>query len=107
MKISYDSNTTDEFITPCVLDNAEPIKKHDSVIFFNFRPDRAREITRALCDPAFNGFKRKNGFFPLNFVCMTSYDAKMPNVKVAFLPQSLDNTLGEYISKKQFDPNLE
>jgi 2,3-bisphosphoglycerate-independent phosphoglycerate mutase len=87
------------FITPCVLDNAEPIKKHDSVIFFNFRPDRAREITRALCDPAFNGFKRKNGFFPLNFVCMTSYDAKMPNVKVAFLPQSLDNTLGEYIHK--------
>lgn len=99
MKISYDNNITDEFIIPCVLDNTNPIKKNDSVIFFNFRPDRAREITRALCDPDFDGFERKNGYFPLNFVCMTTYDAKMPNVEVAFSPQSLENTLGEYISK--------
>ena len=68
------------------------------VIFFNFRPDRAREITRTLVDPDFSGFERRNGLFPLYYVCMTQYDATMPNVHVAFKPQSLKNTLGEYIS---------
>ena len=79
---------------------AEPSSADDSVIFFNFRPDRAREITRTLVDPDFTGFERKKGFFPLTYVCMTQYDATMPNVDVAFKPESLTNTFGEYISNK-------
>ena len=55
-------------------------RQNDSVIFFNFRPDRAREITRTFVDPDFDGFERKKGFFPLHYVCMTQYDATMPNV---------------------------
>ncbi|MCH5304331.1 MAG: 2,3-bisphosphoglycerate-independent phosphoglycerate mutase [Ruminococcus sp.] len=97
---SYDNEVTDEFVVPIVIKGGDTIKENDSVIFFNFRPDRAREITRTLVDPDFDGFERENGFFPLTFVCMTQYDATMPNVDVAFKPQSLDNTLGEYISKK-------
>lgn len=96
---SYADNITDEFILPIVVEGTEPIKANDSVIFFNFRPDRAREITRTFVDESFDGFERKNGFFPLTFVCMTQYDATMPNVEVAFKPQSLTNTLGEYLSK--------
>ncbi|MDD7293612.1 MAG: 2,3-bisphosphoglycerate-independent phosphoglycerate mutase, partial [Clostridiaceae bacterium] len=74
------------------------IKANDSVVFFNFRPDRAREITRTFVDEAFTGFERKNGFFPLYYVCMTQYDATMPNVHVAFKPESLTNTFGEYLA---------
>ena len=81
-------------------DGAESIGEGDSVIFFNFRPDRAREITRTLVDPDFTGFERKKGFFPLTYVCMTQYDATMPNVEVAYKPESLVNTFGEYISNK-------
>lgn len=99
MQNSYDADVTDEFVVPTVIDGAQPIKANDSVIFFNFRPDRAREITRTLVDPDFTGFERKNGFFPLTYVCMTPYDATMPNVDVAFKKESLDNTLGEYISR--------
>ena len=97
---SYAADVTDEFIVPVVCDKNGVIKANDSVICFNFRPDRAREITRTLVDEAFDGFERKNGFFPLTYVCMTQYDATMPNVQVAFHPQSLHNTLGEYISKQ-------
>ena len=95
---SYDEGVTDEFVVPIVINGGGTIKENDSVIFFNFRPDRAREITRTLVDPDFDGFERDKGFFPLNYVCMTQYDATMPNVEVAFKPQSLKNTLGEYIS---------
>ena len=100
MEKSYAADVTDEFVVPVVCDKEGQIHANDSVIFFNFRPDRAREITRTLVDPDFNGFVRKNGFFPLYFVCMTRYDAKMPNVQVAFKPQSLANTFGQYISDK-------
>jgi len=96
---SYDAGVTDEFVMPIVCDQNAGINPGDSVVFFNFRPDRAREITATLVKPDFDGFGRKRGFFPINFVCMTQYDAKMPNVSVAFKPQSLDNTLGEYLSK--------
>ena len=99
MQNSYDNGVTDEFVMPTVIDGAQPIQPNDSVIFFNFRPDRAREITRTLVDPDFTGFERRNGFFPLTYICMTPYDATMPNVDVAFKKESLDNTLGEYISK--------
>ena len=100
VKNSYKEDVTDEFVVPSVVKGGATIQPNDSVIFFNFRPDRAREITRTLVDPDFNGFERKNGFFPVNFVCMTQYDATMPNVDVAFKPQVLANTLGEYISDK-------
>lgn len=96
---SYDENVTDEFVVPTVCEGAEPIASGDSVIFYNFRPDRAREITRTLVDPDFSGFDRRNGFFPLSYVCMTQYDATMPNVDVAYKPESLTNTFGEYLSK--------
>ena len=97
---SYEKDVTDEFVVPCVIDGAQPIQANDSIIFFNFRPDRAREITRTFVDPDFNGFERRGGFFPVTYVCMTQYDATMPNVQVAFKPQVLKNTLGEYLSDK-------
>ncbi len=100
MQASYDAGVTDEFVLPTVCDVSGTIGAGDSVVFFNFRPDRAREITRTFVDPDFAGFERKNGFFPLTYVCMTQYDATMPNVQVAFRPQSLGNTLGEYLSKR-------
>lgn len=100
VKDSYKEDVTDEFVVPSVVKGGATIQPNDSVIFFNFRPDRAREITRTLVDPDFDGFERKKGFFPVNFVCMTQYDATMPNVDVAFKPQVLTNTLGEYISDK-------
>lgn len=95
---SYDNGTTDEFVLPTVCVENATISPEDSVIFYNFRPDRAREITRTFVDPDFSGFERKKGFFPLTYVCFTQYDATMPNVQVAFKPQSLKNTLGEYLA---------
>lgn len=95
---SYENGVTDEFVVPVVCGPEGRISADDSVIFFNFRPDRARELTRAFVDPDFTGFERAKGFFPLTYVCMTQYDATMPNVDVAFHPQSLKNTLGEYLS---------
>jgi 2,3-bisphosphoglycerate-independent phosphoglycerate mutase len=99
MEKSYAGDVTDEFIVPTVCTDNAGVNANDSVIFFNFRPDRAREITRSFVDPAFDGFERKNGFFPLTYVCFTQYDATMPNVEVAFKPQSLDFPLGEIVSK--------
>ncbi|NLJ31364.1 MAG: 2,3-bisphosphoglycerate-independent phosphoglycerate mutase [Clostridiales bacterium] len=96
---SYANGVTDEFVLPVVCKSGAEIKANDSVIFYNFRPDRAREITRTLVDPDFSGFPRRNGFFPLTYVCMTQYDATMPNVLVAFKPETLNNTFGEYISR--------
>lgn len=91
---------TDEFVLPTVVDGTERIKSGDSVIFFNFRPDRAREITRTFVDDDFSGFERKGGRQKVFYVCMTQYDAEMPNVTVAFKPQTLENTLGEVLSKR-------
>ena len=91
-------NITDEFVLPTVIEGTERIKSGDSVIFFNFRPDRAREITRTFVDADFQGFERKGGKLDLFYVCMTQYDASMPNVTVAFKPQSLTNTLGEFVA---------
>ncbi len=91
---------TDEFVLPTVVSGTERIKSGDSVIFFNFRPDRAREITRTLVDDAFTGFERRGGRPDVYYVCMTQYDASMPNVEVAFKPESLNNTLGEYLAAK-------
>ncbi len=102
VKESYNDGVTDEFVVPTVVvKDGKPVgkmQKNDSIIFFNFRPDRAREITRTIVDPAFEGFSRE--YFENFYVCMTQYDASMPNVEVAFKPESLTNTFGEYISQK-------
>jgi 2,3-bisphosphoglycerate-independent phosphoglycerate mutase len=99
---SYRREEFDEFIKPTVITNSsgEPlatISENDSVIFFNFRPDRAREITRTIVDPNFDGFERDN-FFKTYFVCMTPYDDTMPNVEIAFKKEEIRNTFGEIIS---------
>ena len=99
VEASYNSGVNDEFVLPVVCAKNAEIKANDSVIFYNFRPDRAREITRAFVDSEFAGFERKKGFFPLCYVCMTEYDASMPNVKIAFAPEDLTNTFGEYIGE--------
>ncbi len=92
-------NLTDEFILPTVtLENEGRIGAGDSIVFFNFRPDRAREITRTFVDDDFKGFERDR--FPVNYVCMTQYDATMPNVDIAFRPQVLTNTFGEYLANR-------
>ncbi len=100
MEESYANDITDEFIVPTVVNKNGMIKAGDSVVSFNFRPDRARQFTRTLVDPDFNGFERKNGFFPLTYVCMTQYDETMPNVSVAFPPEELKMTFGEYLASK-------
>ena len=104
MQNSYDKGETDEFVLPTVvLENGKPVGKisaNDSVIFFNFRPDRAREITRTLVFDDFDGFPRKNGFFPLYYVCMTQYDKTFGDrVHVAYRPDSLSNTFGAYLAQ--------
>ncbi|QSX08213.1 2,3-bisphosphoglycerate-independent phosphoglycerate mutase [Alkalibacter rhizosphaerae] len=101
---SYEEGVTDEFMEPTVvLENEAPvgmIRPGDSVIFFNFRPDRARQMTRALTEPEFDGFERKTGFLGLHYVTMTMYDTTMTNLKVAYAPQTVTNTLGSYLSDK-------
>ncbi|MDR0671230.1 MAG: 2,3-bisphosphoglycerate-independent phosphoglycerate mutase [Oscillospiraceae bacterium] len=96
---SYEKGVTDEFMEPVICLQGAELAPNDAVIFTNFRPDRAREITRALVDPDFSGFVRRS-FFSLFYVCTTQYDAKMPNVRVAFGPETLANTFGAYISQK-------
>ena len=99
---SYEKGVTDEFVIPaCVVKDGKPvglIEKEDSIIFFNFRPDRARQITRTMSEKQFDGFERKSGFIDPSYVCFTRYDDSFTNVRIAFKPQVLTNTLGEYIS---------
>ena len=94
---SYASGVTDEFVVPTVIDQGGTIRANDSIIFFNFRPDRAREITRAFCDPAFDGFERK-ALLPLYYACFTEYDINIIGKHVAFHAQSMDNVLGQYLA---------
>ncbi len=104
MQASYDAGVTDEFVLPAVVEkDGKPVgtvSPNDSVIFFNFRSDRARELTRAYIFEDFAGFERKKGFFPLRYVSITQYDAAFEGkLLVAFKPESLKNTLGEYLSQ--------
>ncbi len=103
---SYKDGVTDEFVVPTnVYENGEPIgliKEGDSIIFYDFRPDRAREITRAFSEKEFDGFQRKTGFLNPYYVCFTRYDATFTNVHIAFKPVKLTNTLGEYLSSKGY-----
>ena len=96
--MAYEAGETDEFILPTVCSDKARVKDGDSIIFCNFRPDRARELTRCFVDDDFSGFERPRKIADLKYVCMTQYDAEMPNVQVAFSPQELVNTFGEYIS---------
>ena len=98
VSLSYERSVTDEFMVPVVCMEDATVSEGDSIIFFNFRPDRAREITRAFVDPEFNGFSRRLGYFPVQFVCTTEYDAAMPNVTVAYPREKLHNIFGEYLS---------
>ena len=99
---SYDLNVTDEFIEPTLIDDEKgevgTIKEKDSVIFFNFREDRARQLTKAFVLPTFSKFKRKNYLFDLEFVCLTQYEDNLP-VRIAFPPIAITNTLGEIVSR--------
>ncbi|WFD11271.1 2,3-bisphosphoglycerate-independent phosphoglycerate mutase [Tepidibacter hydrothermalis] len=99
---AYNDNKTDEFVLPTVvLEDDKPIAKieeNDSIVFFNFRPDRARQITRSIASKEFDGFKRD--YIDTVFVCMTQYDITIDEVNIAFKPQKLSNTLGEYLSSK-------
>ncbi|MEF9953702.1 MAG: 2,3-bisphosphoglycerate-independent phosphoglycerate mutase [Clostridium sp.] len=101
IQASYDAGKNDEFVMPFVVEkDGQPvalIKDHDSVIFYNFRPDRAREITRAFCDDEFNGFSREKRL-ELVFVCFTDYDDTIANKMVAFKKQSITNTFGEFLA---------
>ncbi|SKA93595.1 phosphoglycerate mutase [Caloramator quimbayensis] len=98
---SYSENRVDEFVLPTVIVKDDKItakiEENDSIIFFNFRPDRAREITRAFVDKEFEGFKRD--YFRVYYVCMTLYDNSITDVDVAYKPEKYVNALGEYLSK--------
>jgi 2,3-bisphosphoglycerate-independent phosphoglycerate mutase len=102
MDATYAEGVSDEFVVPTIIGTegnpTAVIAPQDSVIFFNFRPDRAREITQAFCDPDFDKFPRKAGYFPLFYVCFTDYDPNIPNKTVAYHGQSLKNNMGEYLS---------
>ena len=103
---SYEAQEFDEFVKPIVITDEEnkpiaELKDKDSVIFFNFRPDRARQIVRAITEPDFNEFETKK--MPnLYFVTMTEYDETLNHVNVAYMPQTLKNTVGEYLSNKHY-----
>ena len=108
---AYARDENDEFVLPTVIDGADGNPEHlgtagypvtvgdgDSMIMFNFRPDRAREITRAFVDENFDGFARKKTVSDICYICMSQYDAEMPNVSLAYPPETPANTLGEYIA---------
>lgn len=105
IKASYESGVTDEFIKPLVVARSgvpvATVKDGDAVIFFNFRPDRAREITRAFTEGEFTGFER-GVKADIKYTCLTQYDITFKNVSVAYPPQSLDNTLGEVLSQRGY-----
>ena len=102
IQASYDQDVTDEFVLPTVVEKdgapVATIKENDSVIFFNFRPDRAREITRTFCDDMFDGFDRGERI-KTTFVCFTEYDVTIENKQVAFVKEEITNTFGEFLAK--------
>ena len=99
LRASYAADKTDEFVLPCVTCEGGRVQDGDTVIFMNFRPDRARQMTRIFCDDDFKGFERRGGRKQVNYVCMAEYDATMPNCEVAYPPVELKNVLGQYLSE--------
>ncbi len=95
---AYARDENDEFVTPTFISGGEPVRDGDSIIMYNFRPDRAREITRAFVDDALEGLNRRVRPKDIHYVTMTEYDASMPNVEIAYPPKKIKNTLGEYVS---------
>jgi len=99
---SYAIHETDEFVQPTVVQkdgkSLACVRPNDSVVFFNFRPDRARQLTRAFISEDFSGFERREGYFPLRYVTMTQYDETFANLRIVNEPETLANTLGEYLS---------
>ena len=98
IEASYAADVTDEFVIPVVTCEGGRVQDGDTVIFMNFRPDRARQMTRIFCDDNFTGFERRGGRKQVHYVCMAEYDATMPNCEVAYPPVELKNTLGEYLA---------
>nr|WP_122012862.1 2,3-bisphosphoglycerate-independent phosphoglycerate mutase [Maliibacterium massiliense] len=105
MQASYDAGVTDEFVEPVVIAKegapVAMVEEGDGIIFFNFRPDRARELTRTFIQKDFEGFARKKGYFPVHFVSFTQYDATFSNLEVAYPPHNLTNTLGQVLSARK------
>ena len=99
IEASYADGKTDEFVIPAVTCEGGRVEDGDTIIFMNFRPDRARQMTRIFCDDNFTGFERRGGRKQVHYVCMAEYDATMPNCEVAYPPVELSNVLGEYLSK--------
>lgn len=99
VKTSYEAGTTDEFVLPAVAADYAGMKDGDGVIFFNFRPDRGRELTHVFTDEVFDGFDRKKGALKLAFATMTQYEKGL-NVLIAYKPQTLTNTLGEVLQQE-------
>ena len=99
IEASYAADKTDEFVLPCVTCEGGRVQDGDTVIFMNFRPDRARQMTRIFCDDDFKGFERRGGRKQVNYVCMAEYDATMPTCEVAYPPVELKNVLGQYRSE--------
>ena len=95
---AYERGENDEFVLPTLVGEPNPVKDNDAIIMFNFRPDRARELTRCFTDDGFKGFERKYRPKNILYVCMCQYDITMPNVFVAYPPEKIKNTLGEYIA---------
>lgn len=102
MEASYKEAINDEFVLPTVIkpEVDKTIKANDAIIFFNFRPDRARELSRVFIEPEFSEFTREKGYFPVHYITMTQYDASFEGVNIAFKPETVTNTLGEYLSAK-------
>lgn len=101
IQASYDAEKTDEFVEPMVIEKegkpVATVKENDSIIFFNFRPDRARELTRTFCDDEFEGFDR-GARIQTTFVCFTEYDVTIENKMVAFVKEKITNTFGEFLA---------
>ncbi|MDY2886112.1 MAG: 2,3-bisphosphoglycerate-independent phosphoglycerate mutase, partial [Bariatricus sp.] len=101
VQASYDAEKTDEFVLPTVIEKegkpVATVQDKDSVVFFNFRPDRAREITRTFCDDEFTGFDRGERI-KTTYVCFTEYDVTIPNKSVAFVKTEITNTFGEFLA---------
>lgn len=100
MELSYKEDVNDEFVIPTVIkpEVDKRIQANDTIIFFNFRPDRARELSRTFIEPDFAEFNRERGYIPVHYITMTQYDASFEGVEIAFKPETVTNTLGEYLS---------
>lgn len=102
MASSYAAGTMDEFVEPVVIGDYGGVNAGDSIIFYNFRADRARQISRAITEPDFDCFERVGGYKPVTYVGMTQYDVTLKNILTAFPPRKLVNTLGEYLAAKGY-----